>query len=225
MLVLRRKVGERIMIGDGIEVPVLRIHGGKVRLGFTIPPTAPHPQGRGGPKRRIRAATAPSGDAARGGSAAGCCDGLINRRRELTPADGPDSSWRAAIGSEYGTGDSDRALGWICGPHHDEQDYRTGPCGPSRTPPKPADMGPPRRRAWAAESTRARNVAPTEHWRRLQRQSATRMLSGEMAATDYAFGRATKSVDGSATGVCVLIGAGHRLVLKMSAFSRRHRPI
>jgi carbon storage regulator CsrA len=37
MLVLRRKVGERIMIGDSIEVVVLRVRGGKVRLGFVAP--------------------------------------------------------------------------------------------------------------------------------------------------------------------------------------------
>jgi carbon storage regulator len=37
MLVLRRKVGERIMIGDSIEVTILRVRGGKVRLGFTAP--------------------------------------------------------------------------------------------------------------------------------------------------------------------------------------------
>ena len=39
MLVLRRKVGERIMIGDSIEVTILRVRGGKVRLGFTAPPS------------------------------------------------------------------------------------------------------------------------------------------------------------------------------------------
>jgi len=37
MLVLRRKVGERIIINESIEVTVLRVHGGKVRLGFTAP--------------------------------------------------------------------------------------------------------------------------------------------------------------------------------------------
>jgi carbon storage regulator len=37
MLVLRRKVGERIIIGDSIEVTILRVRGGKVRLGFTAP--------------------------------------------------------------------------------------------------------------------------------------------------------------------------------------------
>jgi carbon storage regulator len=39
MLVLRRKAGERIVINDSIEVTVLRVHGGKVRLGFTAPPS------------------------------------------------------------------------------------------------------------------------------------------------------------------------------------------
>jgi carbon storage regulator len=39
MLVLRRRVGERIMIGDSIEVVVLRVRGGKVRLGFSAPPS------------------------------------------------------------------------------------------------------------------------------------------------------------------------------------------
>lgn len=37
MLVLRRRVGERIMIGDSIEVVVLQVRGGKVRLGFSAP--------------------------------------------------------------------------------------------------------------------------------------------------------------------------------------------
>ena len=37
MLVLRRKIGERIIIDDRIEVTVLRVRGGKVRLGFTAP--------------------------------------------------------------------------------------------------------------------------------------------------------------------------------------------
>lgn len=38
MLVLRRRVGERVMIGDSIEVVVLQVRGGKVRLGFSAPP-------------------------------------------------------------------------------------------------------------------------------------------------------------------------------------------
>ena len=37
MLVLRRKVGDKIIIGDSIEVTVLHVRGGKVRLGFTAP--------------------------------------------------------------------------------------------------------------------------------------------------------------------------------------------
>ena len=38
MLVLSRKVGERIWIGDQIAVTVVRITGGGVRLGIEAPP-------------------------------------------------------------------------------------------------------------------------------------------------------------------------------------------
>lgn len=41
MLVLSRKPGEKITIGDGIEVCVVEISGGKVRIGITAPPTVP----------------------------------------------------------------------------------------------------------------------------------------------------------------------------------------
>lgn len=37
MLVLTRKPGQGIMIGDGIEVRVLSVAGDKVRLGITAP--------------------------------------------------------------------------------------------------------------------------------------------------------------------------------------------
>jgi carbon storage regulator len=37
MLILRRKIGERIIIDDRIEVIILRICGGKVRLGVAAP--------------------------------------------------------------------------------------------------------------------------------------------------------------------------------------------
>ena len=37
MLVLSRKQGERVIIGDGIEVMVLGTQGKHVRLGFTAP--------------------------------------------------------------------------------------------------------------------------------------------------------------------------------------------
>jgi carbon storage regulator len=37
MLVLTRKPGQSIMIGDGIEVQVLSVAGEKVRLGVTAP--------------------------------------------------------------------------------------------------------------------------------------------------------------------------------------------
>ena len=41
MLVLSRKVGERIWIGDDISVTVVRITGGGVRLGIEAPAELP----------------------------------------------------------------------------------------------------------------------------------------------------------------------------------------
>ena len=38
MLMLTRKEGEFVLIGDGITVLVDRITGGRVRIGFTAPP-------------------------------------------------------------------------------------------------------------------------------------------------------------------------------------------
>ena len=39
MLVVQRKVGERIMVGDDIVITVTEVRaGGKVRLGFSAPP-------------------------------------------------------------------------------------------------------------------------------------------------------------------------------------------
>ena len=38
MLVLSRKEGERILIGDDIRVTVVRVSGGGVRLGIEAPP-------------------------------------------------------------------------------------------------------------------------------------------------------------------------------------------
>jgi carbon storage regulator len=37
MLILRRKVGERIHIGDDVYVVVLRVEGNRVRLGIEAP--------------------------------------------------------------------------------------------------------------------------------------------------------------------------------------------
>ena len=37
MLILRRKVGEKIVIGDGITVVVNRVSGGRVTLGIDAP--------------------------------------------------------------------------------------------------------------------------------------------------------------------------------------------
>lgn len=41
MLVLSRKKEQRILIGDDIEVTVLDIRGGKIRLGITCPAEIP----------------------------------------------------------------------------------------------------------------------------------------------------------------------------------------
>ncbi len=38
MLILRRKVGEKIVIGNGITVVVNRVSGGRVTLGIDAPP-------------------------------------------------------------------------------------------------------------------------------------------------------------------------------------------
>lgn len=38
MLVLTRKVGERVVIGNGITVAVVGVQGQKVRLGIVAPP-------------------------------------------------------------------------------------------------------------------------------------------------------------------------------------------
>lgn len=41
MLVLSRKVGQRVFVGDDIQVTVVDIRGDKVRLGFAAPSDVP----------------------------------------------------------------------------------------------------------------------------------------------------------------------------------------
>lgn len=41
MLVLTRKLGEGIVIGDQIKVVILEVNGGKVKLGIKAPPGVP----------------------------------------------------------------------------------------------------------------------------------------------------------------------------------------
>jgi len=41
MLVLTRKVGEEIVIGDEVRVKVVAVHGDRVRLGIDAPRTVP----------------------------------------------------------------------------------------------------------------------------------------------------------------------------------------
>ncbi|MBT9136038.1 MAG: Carbon storage regulator [Firmicutes bacterium] len=38
MLILTRRVGESVVIGDGIELRVMNVQGSQVRLGITAPP-------------------------------------------------------------------------------------------------------------------------------------------------------------------------------------------
>ena len=41
MLVLSRKPGERVLLGDGIELTVVEVKGNRVRLGITAPAVVP----------------------------------------------------------------------------------------------------------------------------------------------------------------------------------------
>jgi carbon storage regulator len=41
MLVLTRKVGQRVLIGDNVAVTVVRVSQGTVRLGIEAPPETP----------------------------------------------------------------------------------------------------------------------------------------------------------------------------------------
>ena len=41
MLVLSRKPGERVLLGDGIELTVVEVKGNRVRLGITAPNVVP----------------------------------------------------------------------------------------------------------------------------------------------------------------------------------------
>jgi carbon storage regulator len=60
MLVLSRKEGERVKLGDSVVITILGVNGDKVRIGIKAPPNVlvlrdelePHPQA----KQRLRAA-------------------------------------------------------------------------------------------------------------------------------------------------------------------------
>ncbi|MBW3543508.1 MAG: carbon storage regulator [Planctomycetes bacterium] len=52
MLVLSRKEGERLVIGDGIEVTVLGIRGNRIKLGIACPPEVSIRRGELEPRSR-----------------------------------------------------------------------------------------------------------------------------------------------------------------------------
>jgi carbon storage regulator len=59
MLVLSRKVGESVVIGDGIVLRVLQVNGQRIRLGVEAPPEVAvlrgelsEPQGAAAPRER-----------------------------------------------------------------------------------------------------------------------------------------------------------------------------
>lgn len=58
MLVLSRKAGERIHIGDGIELEVLVVQGSRVKLGVTCPREVPIRRGELLERQAVRAADA-----------------------------------------------------------------------------------------------------------------------------------------------------------------------
>ncbi len=45
MLVLERKVGQRVIVGTGVEVTVIQIRGRRVRIGVTAPRETPVSRG------------------------------------------------------------------------------------------------------------------------------------------------------------------------------------
>ena len=67
MLILSRKPGERMLVGEDVEVVVLEVEGGRVKLGFESPAIRAHLPGRDSPgtgrlscrwaKRRVIAVT------------------------------------------------------------------------------------------------------------------------------------------------------------------------
>jgi carbon storage regulator len=58
MLVLSRKVGEKIVIGEGIVLTVVKVDRNQVRIGIEAPPEVPVYREEIAPSRRAAAATA-----------------------------------------------------------------------------------------------------------------------------------------------------------------------
>ncbi len=69
MLVLSRRLGDSVLIGEDIEVTILGVHGGRVRLGIDAPPDiAVHRQEVFEAIKRARSRKASSGLVARSSS-------------------------------------------------------------------------------------------------------------------------------------------------------------
>jgi carbon storage regulator len=86
MLVLSRKVGEEIVIGDSIRLKVLSIRGNQIRLGFTAPKDVIiHREELCHPATRTEAAPAPAVPRPAGNEALPRPDVVIVRDTSSTP--------------------------------------------------------------------------------------------------------------------------------------------
>lgn len=63
MLVLSRKVGEQVYIGDSVCVTVVAVRGNKIRLGITAPPEIAVLRSEAVDRQKPEASSAPHSDA------------------------------------------------------------------------------------------------------------------------------------------------------------------
>jgi carbon storage regulator len=102
MLVLTRKIGEQILIGDGVVVTLLAIRRGQVRLGITAPPSVPIRREELAPLETAAAGALPSGGtsprADQRHAVAARAPRLDNRRRH----DRTRAQMGGAMGGEWG---------------------------------------------------------------------------------------------------------------------------
>jgi len=114
MLVLRRKVGERIIIGDSIEVTVLRVRGGKVQLGFTAPASVRVMRQEAlGPRAPAALQAEPVAETFQRREATLSRDGT--RRIKIDGAQGSETP-QVAVGSSRGEEEEPTEVDCACGP-------------------------------------------------------------------------------------------------------------